>query len=393
MRRLALLGLGAPLILCGLLWIQNAKRDLLPVVEDQSSPLRRGSKLGSAAPDLLLDYSEDQDQGKPWSIGKVRREINELRQNHNGSELNQQMCELFVDELKNVPSIYLSEFYTIVASELSGGYLTAVVLPLVARMAVEATDDLELLLTDGIDSSARNKGTLYMAGKSMAAESPESAVSFLQTLSGSKQLAYCQGILSVIADSDIDQALKITAGFPEERQEALLESIVNAATRSSDDPSAILDKISSSGFSMTASVANAIMRNWTRDDPSEAANYVVDQQDYPQAAVLMSGLLSGWVRVDEVAASQWLVENNDLEGWDSAVSEFSRRLSIRSGSEALQWAAAIRDDAVRLETIAEVYHNWVQHDRTSADLEMKLHLSDEDYRDLFPHIEQPLPTE
>lgn len=114
-------------------------------------------------------------------------------------------------------------------------------------------------------------------------------------------------------------------------------------------------------------VIDAIVRQWTRKKPLDAAEKVVAlPSGSPVLQTSIAALVETWADVDIQAAHHWLVALPVNLFRDLALSVFIQRLMVESPESAAAWVESIANDQVRQQVAGMVAQKWQAVDPEAA---------------------------
>jgi hypothetical protein len=231
----------------------------------------------------------------------------------------------------------------------------------------DAAADWALANADRLDASA-----LRSVAQRMAAENPELALSTLDRLPAPQRDGWIQGVVSVLALTDIDRTRTLVEQLQgQPAYGAAYATMTQAMART--DPEAAARMLANASSDVTAqSVAPIVAMQWASRDPEAAANWALGLENAQMQANAIGPVAAAWAARDAEAAQRWLfgleigpARDRAADGYLSAAAQAGlfepRLLDAYSSDQARQQGASraaiaiARSDPSEAERLLDAY--------------------------------------
>ncbi len=197
---------------------------------------------------------------------------------------------------------------------------------------------------------------------------------------------YFTGIISGMAENDLDGATDLMAEMPYGRGRGRAASILFEQTWKKGEDTAmqwaenlpegplqnyafgeIGEKIARDDLGravewvdnmdeseVKAAVSEDVAERWARESPVEAAQWVANMPEGESRSESMEEVVSQWARKDPTATAEWLNQFPSGELMDEPIQRFVREVVRKDPEIAMTWAQAIVDEERKERTINEV---------------------------------------
>ena len=185
-------------------------------------------------------------------------------------------------------------------------------------------------------------------------------------LASSEDRETAASIASEWARKDPAAALGWAAALPEEvRSEARSRIIASIAAT---NPTLAAQTVTTlpAGYER-AEAMQPLASQWAQSSPAQAASWVQSLSNISEQASAASGLVSSWMNTDPMAASQWISNLKPGSVRDAAVASLVQAPSLRNDPEAATlWAASVQDISLREQLVQETSRRWQLQDAAAA---------------------------
>jgi hypothetical protein len=229
-----------------------------------------------------------------------------------------------------------------------------------------------------------------------ARQDPTAAFAWAGTLTGNEKNSAMSSVIGEIATSDPKKAAGMVASMDAAGQGRAYEDIARKwgsqnfadaeswirtlpaaqqgdamasaiAGLSKDNPQLASEKVAAlpAGDARNEAV-NALAQNWSRQDASGAAAWLLKQNDEAATSHAMGEVMPNWVNQDPKAALAFVTSQKAGEVRDSAASAYVMSNSKSAPAELVKVAETISDEGNRSRTLGMTTMRWMQEDPVAA---------------------------
>lgn len=120
--------------------------------------------------------------------------------------------------------------------------------------------------------------------------------------------------------------------------------------------------------SVTAETFSLVTKSWATSAPTQLARYALTLPPGEYRSIAIGSVLDPWIQQDPAGASSFLAQTTNPAEHDQVLSRLATHTdnAFRPTGQALAWAEAIGNDALRKEALAHVVREWFGQDPAAA---------------------------
>ena len=194
--------------------------------------------------------------------------------------------------------------------------------------------------------------TLRELASRAAKEDPQQALAALERFPEQAQWFFAGEIIKQLPSSESAQRINLLSYLPAEQWN---RELGEALGRNAEDYAEV---IASLPTEVDSDVQKSFTRQWGKQDPEAAAEWLKSLPDDAAAVAATAGLASAWIRYDGDAATTWAASLPAGHARDTAADNICYWLSMKDSQEAWHWADAITDPKTRAGAYQKVAIYW-----------------------------------
>lgn len=181
------------------------------------------------------------------------------------------------------------------------------------------------------------------------------------------QAALLRGYCMALAKSDPEAALKVYAdlGYPKRIDNTGLAEVY-ASMPPTIDFLKFATGIKEDSLSLAKRCRTALLQNWAKVNPQDAAQYVISNTNSGVAPDQMAQVVSAWATTSPDSAGTWLDKAPEGKAKDEGSAALAKYWLASDPVKAWDCAAKVGDFKKRVETATLVFKDWEKTDRDAA---------------------------
>jgi hypothetical protein len=196
------------------------------------------------------------------------------------------------------------------------------------------------------------------------------AAHFAQEHPGAAQEVYLAALQGMAYAGNFTEAQQIVSSFSvgtADEHASLVNFLAGQWARYQPQQAALWIEAMAPGSARDQALTN-LTESWSDADPAQAASFAIDLPPGPVRQTALKQAISKWLAEDPDQARSWVVNANVHEDFDQAVVSIATDTNLmnRQPSRALQWAATIFDDRLRIQSLGTILTTLAIQDRSAA---------------------------
>lgn len=181
------------------------------------------------------------------------------------------------------------------------------------------------------------------------------------------QAALLKGYCMTLATSDPEAALKAykDLGYPKRIDNTGLADVY-ASMPPTTDFLKFATGIKEDSMTLAKSSRSALLRNWAKVKPQDAAQYVLANGNSGVAPDQMAQVVSVWANTSPDSVGSWLAKAPEGQAKDEGTAALATHWSASDPMKAWDYASQVGDFNKKVATATAVFKEWEKTDRESA---------------------------